>query len=98
MQSQTANELRRLGLESSPQVKYEYLVDHFCGFLRRLYGWGRYNDWLGSFDVDGSLIVETTTLTLTPDEYEALEPQGKEGYVEKDNVYDKTTPLKSQAS
>ena len=25
-QSQTANELRRLNLESSPQVKYEYLV------------------------------------------------------------------------
>ena len=26
-QSQTANELRRLNLESSPQVKYEYLVE-----------------------------------------------------------------------
>jgi len=26
-QNQTANELRRLNLESSPQVKYEYLVE-----------------------------------------------------------------------
>ena len=49
------------------------------------------SNWLGSFDDDGRLIVETTTSTLTSEEYEALEHQEQEGYVKKDDVYEKTT-------
>ena len=49
------------------------------------------SDWLGSFDDDGRLIVDTTTSTITPEEYEALETDKKEGYDEKDDVYEKTT-------
>ena len=48
-------------------------------------------NWLGSFDEDGRLIVDTTTSTLTPDEYEALENEEQEGYRKKDDVYEKTT-------
>ena len=49
------------------------------------------SDWLGSFDDDGLLVVDTTTSTLTPEEYEALEHEEQEGYVKKDDVYEKTT-------
>ncbi|ACO68583.1 predicted protein [Micromonas commoda] len=48
------------------------------------------SNWLGSFDEDGRLIVETTTSTLTTDEYEALENEEQEGYRKKDDVYEKT--------
>ena len=49
------------------------------------------SNWLGSFDEDGRLIVDTATSTLTPEEYEALENEEQEGYVKKDDVYEKTT-------
>ena len=49
------------------------------------------SNWLGSFDEDGRLVVDTTTSTLTPDEYEALENEEQEGYRKKDDVYEKTT-------
>ena len=47
------------------------------------------SDWLGSFDDDGHLIVNTTTSKLTPEEYEALEPDEQNGYVLKVDVYEK---------
>ena len=49
------------------------------------------SNWLGSFAEDGRLVVDTTTSTLTPDEYEALENDEQEGYWKKDDVYVKTT-------
>jgi len=49
------------------------------------------SNWLGSFDDDGRLVVETTTSTLTIEEYEALENEKQEGYWKKDDVYEKTT-------
>ena len=49
------------------------------------------SNWLGSFDEDGRLVVDTTISTLTPDEYEALENEEQEGYWKKDYVYEKTT-------
>ena len=45
--------------------------------------------WLGSVDVNGNVITETTTTTLTPEEYEELE--NKDGYVEEDGSWTKTT-------
>ena len=47
------------------------------------------SNWLGSFDDDGHLIVNTTTSKLTPEEYEALEPDEQNGYVLKVDVYEK---------
>ena len=49
------------------------------------------SNWTGSFDETGNLVVETTTTTLTPEEYEALENEEQEGYRKKDDVYEKTT-------
>ena len=49
------------------------------------------SDWLGSFDETGNLVVDTTTSTLTPEEYEALEPDEQNGYAKTDDVYKKTT-------
>ena len=48
------------------------------------------SNWLGSFDDDGHLIVNTTTSKLTPEEYEALEPDEQNGYAKTDEVYEKT--------
>ena len=45
--------------------------------------------WLGSVDENGNVITETTTTTLTPEEYEELED--KDGYVEEDGSWAKTT-------
>ena len=45
--------------------------------------------WLGSVDENGNVITETTTTTLTPEEYEELED--KDGYVEEDGSWTKTT-------
>ena len=45
--------------------------------------------WLGSVDKNGNVITETTTTTLTPEEYEELED--KDGYVEEDGSWTKTT-------
>ena len=49
------------------------------------------SDWLGSFDETGNLVVDTTTSTLTPEEYEALDPDEQNGYAKTDDVYKKTT-------
>ena len=49
------------------------------------------SDWLGSIDETGNLVVDTTTSTLTPEEYEALEPDEQNGYAKTDDVYEKTT-------
>ena len=43
--------------------------------------------WLGSVDENGNVITETTTTTLTPEEYGELE----ERYVEEDGSWTKTT-------
>ena len=45
---------------------------------------------MGSFDETGNLVVDTTTSTLTPEEYEALDLDKRNGYVAKDYVYEKT--------
>ena len=47
------------------------------------------SDWLGSFDETGNLVVDTTTSTLTLEEYEALDLDKRNGYVAKDDVYEK---------
>ena len=49
------------------------------------------SNWTGSFDETGNLVSETTTSTLTPEEYKALENEEQEGYLKKDDVYEKTT-------
>ena len=48
------------------------------------------SNWTGSSDETGNLIAETTTTTLTPEEYEAVEPDELEGYVYEGDVYEKT--------
>jgi len=48
------------------------------------------SDWLGSIDETGNLVVDTTTSTLTPEEYEALEPDEQNKYAKTDEVYEKT--------
>ena len=45
--------------------------------------------WLGSVDENGNVITETTITTLTEEEYEELE--NKDGYVEEDGSWTKTT-------
>ena len=47
------------------------------------------SEWLGSFDETGNLVVDTTTSTLTLEEYEALDLDKRNGYVAKDDVYEK---------
>ena len=47
------------------------------------------SNWLGSVDENGNVITETTTTTLTPEKYEELED--KDGYVEEDGSWTKTT-------
>ena len=62
------------------------------------------SNWTGSFDETGNLVVETTTTTLTLEEYEALYPEAsitgmddvkqteeQKGYIKKGDVYEKTT-------
>ena len=62
------------------------------------------SNWTGSFDETGNLVVETTTTTLTLEEYEALYPEAsitgmddvkqtkeQNGYIKKGDVYEKTT-------
>jgi hypothetical protein len=45
--------------------------------------------WLGSVDKNGNVITETTITTLTTEEYEELEE--KDGYVEEEGSWTKTT-------
>ena len=43
-----------------------------------------------SFDETGNLVVNTTTAKLTLEEYDALEPDEQNGYVDEGDVYVKT--------
>ena len=48
------------------------------------------SNWTGSFDETGNLVVNTTTAKLTLEEYDALEPDEQNGYVDEGDVYVKT--------
>ena len=48
------------------------------------------SNWTGSFNETGNLVVNTTTAKLTLEEYDALEPDEQNGYVDEGDVYVKT--------
>ena len=46
------------------------------------------SEWIGSFDEEGNVIIQTETTTITLEEYEALED--KSGFVKEEDTYTKT--------
>ena len=50
------------------------------------------SEWIGSVDENGNVITQTETITLTLEEYEALDLPDQGGYVvDESNIYTKTT-------